>query len=251
VNTPANKADYGELYGLTRDDRAILRQMVEEFKNRRQNTPSRPNADQAWSEAQDYLSPEVYIAKPDDDIPAATGTDVGLGTGTSIPGTGTATIYQIDPFAESPTINGMGFTRDVFNIAGSVVEAKLCLVLRDKYGRWIIVPAGGGGSGLDLVGGTLVSDHPGRGHVFCIYLGTWNTDGHWDYDYKTHYPAIDWRYGVPYPEVGATGLFIARPYSGSGTGTGMDQGCPETGTASKVIYETVALDCSSPGGPSQ
>jgi hypothetical protein len=238
MKTPANKADDQELYGLTKEDRAILKQVVEEFRNRQQNTQNR-----FWKEDQDLTAPEVYIAKPDDVIPAATGPDVGTGAGDDVAGTGTATVYQINSLTDSPTIESMGFSQSVFNITNDVIDSKLILVVRDKYGRWVAVPAG---SGLGLVGGALVEDHPGRGAVFCIYLATWNPAGHWDYDCDGgHHPAVDWRYGVPYPKKGATGLFIARPYSGFGAGTGTAQGCYDTGDT--VIYECVALDCSSPG----
>jgi hypothetical protein len=83
----------------------------------------------------------------------------------------------------------------------------------------------------DLVGGCLYDDHPGRGIPFKIYLGTWNTSqDKWIYDTSVKVDAIDWRYGVPYPDAGATGLFKCRKSDTYG-----------------VIWEVVALDCTSPG----
>ena len=81
-----------------------------------------------------------------------------------------------------------------------------------------------------LIGGCLAEDHPGRGEVFAIWLGTWNSATHeWDYDEEEAEPAMDWRYGVPYPGQGATGLFISRASDTYGT-----------------IWEVVALDCEVP-----
>jgi hypothetical protein len=84
---------------------------------------------------------------------------------------------------------------------------------------------------FDLVGGCLAEDHPGRSIAFKIYLGTWNSEtSSWDYDLTTTVYAIDHRYDMPYPDEGATGLFVKRASDTYG-----------------VIYECVSLDCSSPG----
>lgn len=83
-----------------------------------------------------------------------------------------------------------------------------------------------------LTGGCLYEDHPGRGIGFYIRLGVWDTAyDAWSYD-PSEDPvwAIDWRYGVPYPAAGSTGLFEARGSDYYGT-----------------IWECVALDCESPG----
>jgi hypothetical protein len=81
------------------------------------------------------------------------------------------------------------------------------------------------------VGGCLAENHPGRGVVFDLHLGHWSSSlNKWLYDTGTVVPAIDWRHGVPYPSTGATGLFRARPSDEHG-----------------IIYETLALDCTSPG----
>jgi len=85
--------------------------------------------------------------------------------------------------------------------------------------------------GSDLRGGCLAENHPGRGAPFDLYLGEWYPAiNGWDYDTSATVKAIDWRYGVPYPDAGATGLFKARASDAYGT-----------------IWEVVALDCSSPG----
>lgn len=81
--------------------------------------------------------------------------------------------------------------------------------------------------GSELIGGCLAENHTGRGEEFDIHLGTWNAGSQkWIYDTENTVVAIDWRYGVPYPEAGATGLFMARASTSNG-----------------IIYEAVALDC--------
>lgn len=82
-----------------------------------------------------------------------------------------------------------------------------------------------------LIGCCLAEDHPGRGVAFDIHVGTWSTaDDKWIYDSENTEKAIDWRYGVPYPDSGATGLFERRASATYGT-----------------IWECVSLDCLSPG----
>lgn len=84
---------------------------------------------------------------------------------------------------------------------------------------------------IGLIGGCLAENHPGRGTAFDIHLGVWSrADDKWVYAEEDTVTAIDWRYGVPYPSAGATGLFELR-----------------ASTTYSVIYETVALDCDSPG----
>ena len=82
-----------------------------------------------------------------------------------------------------------------------------------------------------LRGGCLAENHPGRGVVFNLTLGTWNaTQMKWLYNVSPNVKAIDWRYAVPYPDAGATGLFQPKPSVTHGT-----------------VWECVALDCDSPG----
>jgi hypothetical protein len=91
--------------------------------------------------------------------------------------------------------------------------------------RWRIVWGDAG-----LRGGCLTEAHPGRGTPFSISLGRWDPAANeWIYDAGV-VTAIDWRYGVPYPDAYATGLFERRESEEFGW-----------------IWETVALDCESPG----
>ena len=77
----------------------------------------------------------------------------------------------------------------------------------------------------------LEEAHAGRGIAFNVWLGTWDpaTDGP-TYDKSVTYKAIDWRYGVPYPERCATGDGFWFPSDEYG----------------KILYVN-SLDCESPG----
>lgn len=107
---------------------------------------------------------------------------------------------------------------------GTEVE---CWKLPTRQGwRWWFRPLSDG-----LIGGCLAENHPGRGEPFLIHLGVWSSAlNRWVYDEQTTVRAIDWRYGVPFPDAGSTGLFEARPSDLYGT-----------------VWEAVSLDCSSPG----
>lgn len=116
-------------------------------------------------------------------------------------------------------------TADVYKFYGAAGNAGICFWNYDNH--WQIVGLNDGG----LIGACLAENHPGRAATFDIYLGEWSPTLHqWIYDIETTYTAIDWRYGVPYPALGSTGLFEARPSDTLG-----------------VIYEVVSLDCESPG----
>lgn len=63
----------------------------------------------------------------------------------------------------------------------------------------------------ELFGILLTNNHPGRGLLVEVNVGTWNSTLHrWIYDTSETYKAIDWRCGVTEPNVGATGLGVWR-----------------------------------------
>lgn len=141
-------------------------------------------------------------------------------------------IYDSDPdddLIELEAITddyGVPFQRRVFNPGDWPIHGDVYAVtsLLKSGHRWT--------AQRSLTGGCLAEDHPGRGIGFNIYLGVWDPDyDNWSYD-TSEEPAwaIDWRYGVPYPDAGATGLFEPRGSTYYGT-----------------IWECVALDCESPG----
>ena len=101
----------------------------------------------------------------------------------------------------------------------------------DVYINWMLLDA----EGEQLVEGCLAENHPGYGTVFTIKLQVWDSanNGHKpDPNHTGTYHAIDWRYGMPYPDAGARGLFIKR------RGT--------CGEELVDMYEVVSLDCSVP-----
>lgn len=122
--------------------------------------------------------------------------------------------------------NLLSKVEDVYEFSGSKDDVGIAVWDFDQHWRIIWLGRGGG-----LIGGCLAENHPGRGEEFDIYLGSWDSSAQkWIYDEETAYKSIDWRYGVPYPEAGSTGLFEARASDANG-----------------VIYEVVALDCETPG----
>lgn len=126
-----------------------------------------------------------------------------------------------NPGVASPAEHG-GHPQDLNSSITEMTDHK------GNYVNWLLLDGGGSSS---LIGGCLDEDHPGRGTVFDIHLGSWTSSTNkWTYDTTTIHKAIDWRYDVPYPDEGATGLFTPRASDTHGT-----------------IYECVALDCSTPG----
>lgn len=114
---------------------------------------------------------------------------------------------------------------DVYSFTGG--EGDIGIAVWDRENHWRIITMLNG----NLVGCCLAENHPGRGDEFLIYLGTWDSANHqWCYDTSTEHEAIDWRYGVPYPDEGATGLVTPRASDTYG-----------------IIWEIVALDCDTPG----
>lgn len=192
---------------VSSEDILVLRQVVDWF---RKSHGEIPQPDPASA----FQSPDVYIAKvPDTGIDALSGTT---------PGSEECDLYRI----QDGELSSIGITRKIYNLTTDRIETSYVPVMRTKSGAWIANV-----SSIGLVGGCLAEGHPGKGEPFDIYLGTWSSssDGY-SYDTGTTVKAIDWRYGVPYPDAGATGLFQARPSDAHG-----------------IIYDTVSLDCLSPG----
>ncbi len=76
----------------------------------------------------------------------------------------------------------------------------------------------------------LQQNHPGRGEVFDVKLGTWSAEDHdWCFEGDDE-KAIDWAYDVPYPGAGARGIGYFKPSEEYGR-----------------ILIPLNMDCSSPG----
>jgi hypothetical protein len=99
--------------------------------------------------------------------------------------------------------------------------------------RGMLVPVASSSFGIEIVGFLSQVDHPGRGNLFAVWLGEWQSSSHsWLYDESAAntYSCIDWRNEAPEPEAYATGLAVWRPSSVSGR-----------------ILEVVDMDCISRG----
>lgn len=121
---------------LTEADGEILLNMIEREKKTPRNKlipeQERPSG-----------SPEVYIAKLTENIPALElSGEVGTGTGTAtfdIPGSAACDIYRVvpHPSGESYLELVTGFNKTVYNVAPVAIHAGYVVIKREKYGSWI------------------------------------------------------------------------------------------------------------------
>lgn len=222
------------LYNFTDQQIALIQEVLDKVKNTRATIPSRPPMERSFTEGEDHQAPETYVAYPQ----TSAGIPKLLETGAyDEPGKAKCDIYQIieNSVTGDPELRQVpGFFHWVYNISVEDISQKWLPVTRTKFGKWLALTSG---SEFQLVGGCLAEQHPGRsrcpgtGNHFLIYLGEWDSSQNcWVYYEGATYWAIDFRYDVPYPAAGAQGLFTPRESDDYG-----------------IIWETVALDCSSPG----
>lgn len=111
------------VYVLTEKDRDLLRRVIDREQRRNSNPHARPrtNADT------DFMAPEVYLAKaPTGGIPARLG---------NAPGSVECDIYKIVEGALVTT----EFSKTVYNLGEEIEEETWVVVVRDKYGSWIVL----------------------------------------------------------------------------------------------------------------
>ncbi|KKN23027.1 hypothetical protein LCGC14_0908980 [marine sediment metagenome] len=104
---------------LTEKDRDLLQGLLDKERKGRVNTPSRPQQERSYAEAQDYLAPETYIAlPPGGGIPAFSVVDL-TGTGTIVAGEiGTPGFAECDVYKiVGGELVAAGFTKDVYNLS--------------------------------------------------------------------------------------------------------------------------------------
>jgi len=124
------------------EEMRMLSRVIQRERQSVQNPRSRPGQDRSYDENQDWLAPEVYIAKPTASISAL---QVGVGTGTGMldqPGYGTADIYRISggSLGEPRLLKAFETNRRVCNITGGVLSTSdWTIAIRDKYGSWLLV----------------------------------------------------------------------------------------------------------------
>lgn len=215
------------LYFLSENDIKVLQKVLDESRSRNEYSPARIPTELALADRQDFMSGEIYIAKPaaSSGIPGLTVDSDG-----DIPGKAICDIYRVTEPVGEDTYTRLLQMEDkdkyVYNLAGAKIGQGWIVTVKAKSGHWIAIPTTIG----ETVGGQLTGQHPGPGIAFTIYLGVWNPSTvQWDYDVTTVVNAIDWRYGVTYP-ASATGLFTSRASDFYGT-----------------IWEVVSLDCEGPG----
>lgn len=124
---------------------AILREVVADKLNSRQNPPVRFGTENSWDEGEDHQAPETYIAlAPEAGIPplsppSGTGS-ASFGSG-DVPGSALCDIYQLARGVLLP----IDYQQRVYNLSASTIEHGWILVTREKFGHWLAIVGGGGG----------------------------------------------------------------------------------------------------------
>lgn len=177
-------------YVLTDSERKLLQRLLDNDRRRIQNTTGR-----AALGGEDYLTPEMYIAKTfSDGIPAME--EVGTGTGTStcnfeepIPGSANCHIFQLATESIPHRLMPLTYSiQRVYNRSTTAVAGcSFVIIQRDKYGIWWVTE----GSGESIEDG------------FFIEITDWNTGT----------KALSWRKVTPIGD----GLFAPHPDGESGT----------------------------------
>lgn len=122
---------------LSFDDLVILRWLVQE-KRKEQKSPINRQGIAPGDDT--HQAPEVYIALPQEStgIPAMT-RGIGTGSGgTDTPGSATCDVYKI----VDGELESTGLSKEVFNLTDSAIPHDWILILRDKFGRWVVPPVG-------------------------------------------------------------------------------------------------------------
>lgn len=114
-----------KIYTLTESERTLLKEAVDYVRKNPVNSPSRPGTDRSWSEAQDWLAPETYIAKPQGSIPPLKGLK---------PGVGRADIYYVNPDGELDLVD---VDQWVYNLSTIAIDEDWIVINREKFGNWV------------------------------------------------------------------------------------------------------------------
>lgn len=152
--------------GLTQADRDLIQRFLDEKRRSSLNTHNRGREGQ--TEHEEWLAPEVYIAKVSTEIPALVGSggdaDAEIGNEGDEPGYASCDIYQIRASSGVPKLRKVGtFPKRVYNLFGAdITETPWIPVVRDKFGSWLAlggITAADVGTGSDFCG-NLILDCP-------------------------------------------------------------------------------------------
>lgn len=199
---------------VNEEDAAILKEVVQDYR-RRHPFPARASLTPFIGEmpgdyGDDIFTPEVYVALiPEDGIPAL------IKDGDNyIPGYADCTIYKMWP-VEASTGTGTEtgliatyFDHRVNNLSTLVITRSgdqiFCLVHRDKYGDWFVMPSGSGSKLVELCS----LEDAERNVPYTALLGTWDPSQQiYCYDNAETVYAIDHRIGPPTAEIGWKGQY--------------------------------------------
>lgn len=156
-------------YFLSEDDVRLLKLLADQERKRRGNSPLRsPNPEDDINK----FAPEVFVAVPTETIPAWTDTIGAHGKA----GMGAAELCFIDDVDQG--IDEIGFDHLIYNLTETDVAVdSLNLVIRDKFGRYVIAAGGGGASSIWAVV-TEKRTFDGRGQYKCREV-EWLPGGNW------------------------------------------------------------------------
>ena len=165
-----------EGYFLSESDLRILKALIAKEKNTVRRTRNRVEDDEP-----DIQSPDVYIALPPvSGIPALTrpgsGSDQPVSFADS-PGVAKCTIYQLIE-GDTPSFEQTSITQNVYNLSTGEVGHDWTLVVRDKFGRYL-VPSVASSSNAFIKRGKLISSLSiGSRHILTSALfEPWEFDG--------------------------------------------------------------------------
>ena len=142
---------------LSEKDRRLIQELLNDKRQRRVNTPSRPGREQGWTEGEDHQAPEIYIALPPaTGIPALTPGEAGE---PDIPGVATCEVYKLvnvvtvtgtGTNTTTPVLREVGLQKVVYNISSNEIPSteeagtgtgeahNWVIVKRTKFGVWVV-----------------------------------------------------------------------------------------------------------------
>lgn len=252
------------LRSFTDEEMRLLARVIEREKKSIVNTPSRPSQDRSYDENQDWLAPEVYIAKPNSEISARR---VGTGTGlrsNDIAGFGNADVYRIvlDDDGNPRLVTAFESNRRIHNLSDNAITLGFITILRDKYGNWIALPLSAGTQIVRFVVDSVMDDTvDGLTAALCTVLsktcgigvtGTTGTGGGSGLGELEQIVVVD-ALGCLFDEAavdleaeggrkGYAAYMDALDYRGTGTGS-LDTGTGTGPASDECRWECIALCC--------